>query len=160
MSKTASAAHGDPSLYCAFFGGPRDGLKSGDLPATLSGAKLTGMVMRMPLSQPHQFSLHAVYECTSETQIDGFWRFEFRGLEGPNGETLVAAETEPAKPVRPLAPELRALFVRRLELPASEAAVLTDEEVRARVAAAFVPHAPAGRVLDDADLWAHVLGGA
>jgi len=96
MSTVESAKNQDPSLYCAFFGGPRDGLKTGDMPATLSGEKLTGMVFKSPMSEPHIYSLHAVYVCTSETQIDGFWQFEFQGFEGPNGETLVAAEPEPA----------------------------------------------------------------
>ncbi len=90
MTTEPSAKNLDPTLYCAYFGGPRDGLKSGDLPASFSGQKLTGMVAKLPLSQPAQFSLFAVYECTSETQIDGFWQFHFRGLEGPNGESLVA----------------------------------------------------------------------
>ena len=49
--------------------------------------------MKAPLSQPHRFSLYAVYECTSETQGDGFWVFEFQRMEGPNGEMLVAAES-------------------------------------------------------------------
>lgn len=56
--------------------------------------KLTGMEIRIPLSEPHQFSLYAVYVCTSETQIDGFWQFHYRGMEGPNGERLVAATPE------------------------------------------------------------------
>lgn len=91
MATYESAKHQDPSLYCAYVGGPRDGFKTGDLPSVLSGKKLTGMVSKVPLSQPHQFSLFAVYVCTSETQVDGFWIFEYRGMEGPNGERLVAA---------------------------------------------------------------------
>jgi hypothetical protein len=91
MTNCESANNHDPSLYCAYFGGPRDGLKTGDLPAVLSGEKLTGMVSKMPLSQPHQFSLFAVYVCTSETQVNGFWEFRYTGMEGPNGEQLVAA---------------------------------------------------------------------
>lgn len=91
MTTHASANNEDPTLYCAYFGGPRDGLKTGDLPAVLSGTKLTGMVSKTPLSEPHQFSLYAVYVCTSETQVNGFWEFHYRGMEGPNGETLVAA---------------------------------------------------------------------
>jgi len=50
MSTVESAKNQDPSLYCAFFGGPRDGLKTGDMPATLSGEKLTGMVFKSPMS--------------------------------------------------------------------------------------------------------------
>lgn len=92
MTTHESAKNQDPSLYCAYFGGPRDGLKTGDLPAVMSGKKLTGAVSKLPLSEPHQFSLFAVYECTSETQVDGFWIFSYRGMEGPNGEKLVAAE--------------------------------------------------------------------
>ncbi len=92
MTTYESAANQDPSLYCEYFGGPKDGFKSGDLPAFLSGKKLTGMTSKSPLSQPHQFSLFAVYICTSETQVNGFWVFEFQRLEGPNGELLVAAE--------------------------------------------------------------------
>jgi hypothetical protein len=49
-------------------------------------------VSKLPLSQPHQYSLYAVYVCTSETQVNGFWIFEYRGMEGPNGEKLVAAD--------------------------------------------------------------------
>lgn len=90
MATTPSAKNQDPSLFCAYFGGPRDGLKTGDLPVTLSGTKLTGMVVSMPLSEPSEFSLFAVYECTSETQVKGFWEFHFRRMEGPNGERLVA----------------------------------------------------------------------
>lgn len=92
MTTYESAKHQDASLYCAYIGGPRDGLKTGDLPAVMSGKKLTGAVSKMPLSKPHQFSLFAVYECTSETQVDGFWVFTYRGMEGPDGERLVAAE--------------------------------------------------------------------
>lgn len=91
MTTVESANNLDPTLYCAYVGGPRDGFKTGDLPASLSGKKLTGSVTKLPLSQPAQFSLYAVYECTSETQIDGFWQFHYRGMEGPNGERLVAA---------------------------------------------------------------------
>ncbi len=94
-----SANHSDPSLYCAYFGGPRDGFKTGDLPAELSGTKLTGTVSHIPLSQPHEFSLFAVYKCTSETQVDGFWEFHFQGLEGPQGEQLVAKTTDDEEPV-------------------------------------------------------------
>lgn len=93
MTTHESGKNQDPSLYCAYVGGPRDGLKSGDLPVVLSGEKLTGMISKIPLSQPHHFSLFAVYVCTSETQIDGFWILEFRGMEGPNGEQLVARAT-------------------------------------------------------------------
>lgn len=96
MTKHASAGSNDPTLFCAYFGGPRDGLRTGDLPASLSGSKLTGMIAKIPLSQPHEFSLFAVYECTSETQIEGFWEFTYVGLEGPNGEKLVAADSKPA----------------------------------------------------------------
>jgi hypothetical protein len=87
----SSANNPDVSLYCAYFGGPRDGFRTGDLPATLSGRKLTGLVSKVPLTQPAEYSLFAVYECTSETQIDGFWQFHYQGLEGPAGEHLVAA---------------------------------------------------------------------
>lgn len=58
-----------------------------------SGKSLTGVVSRTPLTQPHQYSLYAVYVCTSETQVNGFWRFEFVGFEGPNGEQLVAPDS-------------------------------------------------------------------
>jgi|GEM_PF-3586631 len=96
-----SANNQDPTLYCAYFGGPRDGLKTGDLPSSMSGQKLTGAVSRIPLSQPHEFSLYAVYECTSEAQVDGFWQFHFLGLEGPNGERLLAATSETASDRHP-----------------------------------------------------------
>lgn len=82
----------DPTLFCAYVGGPRDGLKTADLPPAFSGRPLTGIVSKLPLSQPHQYSLYAVYVCTSETQVNGFWIFEYRGMEGPNGEKLVAAD--------------------------------------------------------------------
>ncbi|HRN28201.1 MAG TPA: hypothetical protein PK781_09275 [Terrimesophilobacter sp.] len=98
MTTTPSAKNQDPSLFCAYFGGPRDGFKTGDLPATLSGKKLTGMVAKTPLSQPHQYSLFAVYECTSEAQVKGFWEFHFREMEGPNGERLVAAHEPESVP--------------------------------------------------------------
>ncbi|MBS1906952.1 MAG: hypothetical protein JST33_10390 [Actinobacteria bacterium] len=97
MTSSASA-HNDPSLYCAYFGGPRDGFKTGDLPEVFSGKKLTGMTSRLPLAEPHQFSLYAVYVCTSETQVDGFWRFEYRGMTGPNGEQLVPADVPEGHP--------------------------------------------------------------
>ncbi|MDJ1113398.1 hypothetical protein [Microbacterium dauci] len=84
-----SAPTHDPTLRCKYLGGPRDGLLTADLPPELSGEKLTGLVSKIPLSQPHQFSLFAVYVCTSETQINTFWIFEFERLEGPNGEQLV-----------------------------------------------------------------------
>ena len=91
MTTHETAKHQDPTLYCAYVGGPRDGFKTGDLPAVMSDKKLTGAVSKLPLSEPHQFSLFAVYECTSETQVDGFWIFTYRGMESPNGEKLVAA---------------------------------------------------------------------
>ena len=97
MTTYPSADNTDPSLYCAYFGGPRDGMRTGDLPAPLSGTKLTGMISKIPLSQPHQFSLYAVYECASETQVDGFWEFTYIGMEGPNGEQLVAAQPDTAE---------------------------------------------------------------
>lgn len=97
MATVESAKHNDPSLYCVYLGGPLDGLKTGDLPAPLSGTKLTGMVSRTPLAEPAHFSVYAVYECTSETQIDGFWTLEFRGMEGPNGEKLVAKPSRAAQ---------------------------------------------------------------
>jgi hypothetical protein len=96
MSTVPSANNQDPTLYCAYFGGPRDGLKTGDLPAELSGQSLTGTITKTPLSQPHQFSLFAVYECEGDAQVDGFWQFFYRGMEGPNGEQLVAAVDDPA----------------------------------------------------------------
>ncbi|TFD05851.1 MULTISPECIES: hypothetical protein [unclassified Cryobacterium] len=95
MTTYPSAKNQDPTLYCSYFGGPRDGLKSGDLPTILSGKKLTGMVSKTPLSQPHQFSLYAVYVCTIEAQINGFWEFHYRGMEGPDGEKLIAATPDP-----------------------------------------------------------------
>ncbi|WP_298863527.1 hypothetical protein [uncultured Microbacterium sp.] len=90
MSTVESAKNQDPTLYCAYFGGPRDGFKTGDLPAPMSGKNLTGMISKLPLSEPYFYSLYAVYKCTSETQIDGFWEFHFIGMEGPEGEQLVA----------------------------------------------------------------------
>ena len=86
MTTIPSASNQDPTLYCAYFGGPRDGLKSGDLPSSLSGKKLTGMVSKTPLTQPHELSLYAVYQCISEAQVNGFWEFHYQGMEGPNGE--------------------------------------------------------------------------
>jgi hypothetical protein len=91
MATADSAQNADKSLYCAYFGGPRDGFRTADFPPALSGKKLTGAVMKLPLSQPAQYSLFAVYECTSETQIDGFWQFHYQGMEGPAGEHLLAA---------------------------------------------------------------------
>ncbi|WP_394551725.1 hypothetical protein ACDF64_12730 [Agromyces sp. MMS24-JH15] len=102
MTSIESANNQDPTLFCIYVGGPRDGLKTGDLPASLSGRPLTGMVAKLPLAQPAAYSVFAVYECVGETQVDGFWQFVYRGLEGPNGERLVAAPivtravTEPA----------------------------------------------------------------
>lgn len=102
MATVPSASNQDPTLYCAYFGGPRDGLKTGDLPAELSGQALTGCVVKTPLSEPHFYSLFAVYECVGEAQVNGFWEFYFRGLEGPNGEQLVAAD-EPSTQKTPSA---------------------------------------------------------
>ena len=96
MTTVPSANNQDPTLFCEYFGGPKDGFRTGDLPEELSGTSLQGTVMRSPLSEPHLFSLFAVYECTSETQVNGFWPFTFVRMEGPNGETLVAAVEEPA----------------------------------------------------------------
>ena len=92
MTIYESSKNEDPSLFCTFVGGPRDGLRTGDLPASLSETPLTGMTMRLPMGQPVQFCLYAVYECRSEVQIDGFWEFCFRDFEGPNGEDLESAE--------------------------------------------------------------------
>ena len=46
-------------------------------------------------SEPHQFSLYAVYECTSEAQVNGSWEFHYKGMEGPSGEKLIAAMPDP-----------------------------------------------------------------
>jgi hypothetical protein len=101
MTGYPSADNKDPSLYCKYFGGPRDGFKSGDLPASFSGRKLTGMGMKIPLAQPADFSIFAVYQCLSETQVNGFWEFYFQGYEGPHGERLVAAEELPGEGAHP-----------------------------------------------------------
>jgi hypothetical protein len=90
VTTSASAQNQDPSLYCAYFGGPFDGLQTGDLPAVLSGEKLTGMVSSIPLAQPAALSPVAVYVCTSETQINGFWRFDYQGMKGPEYESVTA----------------------------------------------------------------------
>lgn len=92
MTTHPSTSSQDPTLLCAYFGGPRDGLRTADLPSVMSGEKLTGLVSKVPLSQPHEFSLYAVYECTSDRQVEGFWHFLYRGLEGPNGEVIGVAE--------------------------------------------------------------------
>lgn len=91
----------DPTLLCAFFGGPKDGVRSADLPRELSGIPLTGHVMRCPLEDPRQSRAHAVYECVGDRQVDGFWRFEFRGIEPPGRkdpapDPAKAARVEPA----------------------------------------------------------------
>lgn len=104
MTSLPSAQHNDPLLFCAFFGGPRDGLKSGDLPASLSGTSLTGIEMSLPLGEPAEYSLYAHYVCTSATQVSGFWRFEFLDLRGPNGEQLVSAPADGAKSVQTESP--------------------------------------------------------
>lgn len=106
MTTSESAMNQDPSLFCAYFGGPRDGLKTGDLPAALSGRPLTGVVSKLPLGQPSEFSLFAVYLCTSETQVDGFWVFEFQRLEGPNGEQLLATREVRVDPHETLMPDV------------------------------------------------------
>lgn len=94
MSSSEISAEIDATLCCEYFGGPRDGLRSADLPANLSDEKLTGMTVKLPLSQPSHFSIFAVYVCRSESQIDGFWELYFAGLEGPNGEAMVASHPE------------------------------------------------------------------
>jgi hypothetical protein len=99
MTTHPSASNQDLTLYCAYFGGPRDGLKSGDLPASLSGQKLTGMVSKTPLTQPPELSDLAVYKCTSEAQVNGFWEFHYQGLEGPDGEALSSAMPDPGPAV-------------------------------------------------------------
>lgn len=85
----------EPSLLSQFFGGPLDGRKSADLPAQLAGRPLTGCVMRIPLSEPHYFSLFAVYVCRGATPVDGFWQFFYQRMEGPNGETVDASKAQP-----------------------------------------------------------------
>jgi hypothetical protein len=92
MTTVPSANNQDPTLWCAYFGGPKDGFKTGDLPAELSGLSMEGTEIRSPMSVPHEFSLYAVYRCDGTAQVDGFWPFHFQGMEGPNGERLVAAE--------------------------------------------------------------------
>jgi hypothetical protein len=94
MATHQSANHQDPTLFCTFIGGPRDGLRSGDLPSSLSGQKLTGTTMRLPLTQPSHFSLHAVYECHGDSQADGLWEFHFVRLEGPDGMQLTSTQSE------------------------------------------------------------------
>lgn len=75
MARVGSENTQGPSLCCAFFGGPRDGLRTGDLPADLSREKLTGAAMQIPLAEPAHFGLFALYRCTSEKQVDGFCRW-------------------------------------------------------------------------------------
>jgi hypothetical protein len=60
MTTQESAQHQNPSLFCAFFGGPRDGCKTEDLLITVAGSV-----------------------CTPETQIEGFWHSEEINLVGP-----------------------------------------------------------------------------
>ena len=91
-------AESGPHPPLRIFRWPGDGLKTGDLPASFSGKKLTGMVSKTPLTQPHEFSLYAVYECVSAAQVNGFWEFQYQGLEGPKGEKLVAAVAAPPSP--------------------------------------------------------------
>lgn len=95
MTTTSSANNSDPSLFLLCIGGPRDGLRTGDLPSSLSGTSLAGMTLRLPLAQPAHVSLFAVYECVGDEQVDGFWQFHYVTTEGPDGETLVAAGTTP-----------------------------------------------------------------
>lgn len=135
MTAHESAADKDSLPFCAYFGGPHDGFKTGDLPAELSGKKLTGMVSKVPLAQPAHHSLYAVYTCTSETQVDGFWRFDFQGLEGPNGEKLVSEEVAQRPPA--MEAEFRELCIEHLRLPAEEAALLTDAEVLTLIRAEY-----------------------
>ncbi len=92
MTTIPSAKNQDPTLFHVFIGGPIDGRKSGDMPVNLSGEKLTGAIMKLPLSVPAHYSLYSVYECQSETQVNGFWEFYFIRMEGPNGEILLAGE--------------------------------------------------------------------
>ncbi len=94
MATVPSASNQDPTLYCQYFGGPNDGFKTGDLPAEPSGMHLTGTTITSPMAEPHHHSLRAVYECVGETQVNGYWQFFYRGLQGPNGERLVAADDE------------------------------------------------------------------
>lgn len=96
MATVPSANNQDPTLYFRCIGGPKDGFKSGDLPAHFSGQPLTGMVFKSPMSEPHQYSLYASYECVGEAQVNGLWEFYFQGMEGPNGEMLVAKADAPA----------------------------------------------------------------
>lgn len=110
MATVPPVQNQDPTLYCQYFGGPQDGRKTGDLPAIFSGKKLTGMEMRTPLWQPHETANFAVYVCTSETQINGFWRFEYVGTEGPGGAALVAEpEVKQADPVMQFASIVQAM---------------------------------------------------
>ena len=110
MATVPSAKNEDPTLYCQYFGGPEDGRKTGDLPVIFSGEKLTGMQMKTPLWQPHDTANFAVYVCTSETQINGFWRFEYAGTEGPDGGALVAEpELERTDPIAQLTSIVRAM---------------------------------------------------
>ena len=110
MATVPSAKNQDPTLYCQYFGGPEDGRKTGDLPVIFSGQKLTGMEFRPPLWQPHQTANYAVYVCTSETQVNGFWRFEYVGTEGPDGGALVATPAlETADPVTQLTSIMQAM---------------------------------------------------
>ena len=120
MTYLPSARHNDPLLFCGFFGGPRDGLKSGDLPASLSGTSLTGMEMSFPLGEPVEYSLYAHYVCTSTTQVDGFWRFEFVDLRGPNGEEIVSSPADGAESV-PTAIESQPAGPKATEPPAQVA---------------------------------------
>lgn len=90
-SKRIRRGDADQTLISEFIGGPLDGRRTADWPPQLSCKSLHGMVSKTPLSQPARGSIFAVYRCTSEAQVGGYWRFEFVRLEGPNGERLVAA---------------------------------------------------------------------
>lgn len=146
---TTPAGNGDPSLHCVYIGGPRDGFRTGDLPLVMSGKKLTGMETRIPLSQPHEYSLFAVYLCTSEAQIDGFWQFHFQSLTGPNGEQLIGEE-HPERP-SPMSPRFRQLCVQSLRKPGEEVALLTDNQLRELVRAEYARYVGSDS-LSDADL--------
>lgn len=94
-SKRTRRSDADLTLISEFIGGPLDGRRTADWPPQLSGRSLHGMVSKTPLSQPASGSIFAVYRCTRETQVGGYWRFEFVRLEGPNGERLVATAKNP-----------------------------------------------------------------
>lgn len=69
------------SIRCALSGGPLDGAQYGDVPNP--GEAVNGARLSIPLSQPAETSVRAIYICNAPGTPDDVWNFAYAKLVYP-----------------------------------------------------------------------------